>query len=131
MNIINRQAAEALIHDQVVSTIFQDAPKSSVFMQLARKLPNMTSKQTRIPVLDLLPMAYWVNGDTGYKQTSRQAWENVYLTAAELAVIVPIPEAVLDDADYDIMGEVTPRVNEAIGQRVDSAALFGVNRPSE
>ena len=84
MNIINRQAAEALIHDQVVSTIFQDAPKSSVFMQLARKLPNMTSKQTRIPVLDLLPMAYWVNGDTGYKQTSRQAWENVYLTAAEL-----------------------------------------------
>ena len=30
MNIINRQAAEALIHDQVVSTIFQDAPKSSV-----------------------------------------------------------------------------------------------------
>lgn len=131
MNIINRQAAEALIHDQIVSTIFQDAPKSSVFMQLARKLPNMTSKQTRIPVLDLLPMAYWVNGDTGYKQTSRQAWENVYLTAAELAVIVPIPEAVLDDADYDIMGEVTPRVNEAIGQRVDSAALFGVNRPSE
>lgn len=130
-NLIDRARAEALIQEQVVSTIFQDAPKQSVFMSLARKLPNMTSKQTRIPVLDMLPVAYWVNGDTGFKQTSQQAWDNVYLTAAELAVIVPIPEAVLDDADFDILGEVTPRVNEAIGARVDAAVLFGTNRPAE
>jgi phage capsid family len=128
---INRTEAEALIQEQVVNTIFQDAPKQSVFLSMARKLPNMTSKQTRIPVLDMLPMTYWVNGDTGHKQTSQQAWDNVYLTAAELAVIVPIPEAVLDDASFDIIGEVTPRINEAIGQRVDSATIFGVNRPSE
>ena len=63
------------------------------------------------------------------KQTSRQAWDNVFIEAAELAVIVPIPEAVLDDAEFDIFGEITPRVNEAIGQRVDSAIIFGVNRP--
>lgn len=130
-DMIDRARAEALIQEQVVSTIFQDAPKQSVFMSLARKLPNMTSKQTRIPVLDMLPVAYWVNGDTGFKQTSQQAWDNVYLTAAELAVIVPIPEAVLDDADFDILGEVTPRVNEAIGARVDAAVLFGTNRPAE
>lgn len=128
---INRTEAEALIQEQVVNTIFQDVPKQSAFLSAARKLPNMTSKQTRIPVLDMLPMAYWVNGDTGYKQTSKQAWDNVYLTAAELAVIVPIPEAVLDDASFDIIGEVTPRINEAIGQRIDSAAIFGVNRPAE
>lgn len=130
-NVIDRSRAEALIREQVVSTIFQDAPKQSVVMQLGRKLPNMTSKQTRIPVLSMLPLAYWVNGDTGYKQTSRQAWENVYLTAGELAVIVPIPEAVLADAEFDILGEVTPRVNEAIGLRVDQAILFGINRPAE
>ena len=130
-NVIDRSRAEALIREQVVSTIFQDAPKQSVVMQLGRKLPNMTSKQTRIPVLSMLPLAYWVNGDTGYKQTSRQAWENVYLTAGELAVIVPIPEAVLADAEFDILGEVTPRVNEAIGLRVDQAVLFGINRPAE
>lgn len=131
VNITNRQDAEALIREQVVSTIFQDAPKQSVFMGLAKKLPNMTSKQTRIRVLDFLPTAYWVNGDTGMKQTTRQAWDNVYLTAGELAVIVPIPEAVLDDAEFDIMGEITPRVNEAIGQCVDSAIVFGYNRPAE
>ena len=131
VNITNRADAEALIREQIVSTIFQDAPKQSVFMGMARKLPNMTSKQTRVRVLDFLPTAYWVDGDTGMKQTTRQAWDNVYLTAGELAVIVPIPEAVFDDAEMDIMGEITPRVNEAIGQKVDAAIIFGDNRPKE
>lgn len=130
VHITSRADAEAIIREQVVSTIFQDAPKQSVFMSLARKLPNMTSNQTRIRVLDFLPTAYWVDGDTGMKQTSRQAWDNVFINAAELAVIVPIPEAVLDDAEFDIFGEITPRVNEAIGQRVDSAIIFGANRPA-
>ena len=106
--IVSRERAEALIREQVMNSVFQEAPKSSILMQLGRRLPNMTSKQTRAPVLSMLPMAYWVGGDTGVKQTSRQEWENVFLTAAELAVIVPIPEAVLADASFDIIGEVTP-----------------------
>lgn len=130
VHITSRADAEAIIREQVISTIFQDAPKQSVFMSMARKLPNMTSNQTRMRVLDFLPTAYWVEGDTGMKQTSKQAWDNVYMNAAELAVIVPIPEAVLADAEFDIFGEITPRVNEAIGQRVDSAIIFGVNRPA-
>ena len=44
---------------------------------------------------------------------------------------MPIPEAVFDDAEMDIMGEITPRVNEAIGQKVDAAIIFGDNRPKE
>lgn len=54
----------------------------------------------------------------------------MYITAEELAVIVPIPEAVVADASFDILGEVQPRVMEAIGQRVDGATIFGVNRPA-
>lgn len=131
MPMISRQNAEALIREQIVQTIFQDVPKQSTFMSLARKLPNMTSNQTRIRVNDLLPLAYWVNGDNGFKQTSAQAWDNVYLTAGELAVIVPIPEAVLNDAEIDIFGEVTPRVSEAMGQKIDSAVFFGIDRPAE
>lgn len=130
INTTSRADAEALIQEQLINTIQQDAPQQSIFMRLAKKLPNMTSRQTRIPVLDMLPMAYWVNGDTGYKSTTQQAWDNVFLTAEELAVIVPIPEAVVDDASFDIMGEIQPRVMESIGERVDSAVIFGVNRPA-
>ena len=73
MAIISREKAEAIIREQVVQQIFQDAPKQSAFLGMARKLPNMTSNQTRIRVLDFLPTAYWVNGDTGFKQTTEQA----------------------------------------------------------
>ena len=131
VNITNRADAEAIIREQIVSNIFQDAPKQSVFMSMARKLPNMTSNQTRIRVLDFLPTAYWVNGDTGMKQTTRQAWDNVYINAGELAVIVPISDAVLSDAEFDIFGEITPRVMESIGQKVDAAIIFGDNRLAE
>ena len=129
MDAILRSKAEALIKEQITNTIMQDTPKNSIVMQLGKRLPNMTSQQTRVPVLSMLPMAYWVNGDTGYKQTSQQTWENVYIDAGELAVIVPIPEAVVNDASFDIVGEVIPRVNEAIGAKVDQAILFGINRP--
>ena len=129
--MINREAVEALIQEQIAPSIFQDVPKASQFMALARKLPNMTSKQTRIPVIDFLPLAYFVNGDTGKKSITRQEWDKVFMTAAEIAVIVPIPEAVLDDASYDIMGEVTPRVVEAFGAKIDGAVIFGVDRPAE
>lgn len=131
VNITNRADAEAIIREQIVSNIFQDAPKHSVFLSMAKKLPNMTSNQTRMRVLDFLPTAYWVNGDTGMKQTTRQAWDNVFINAGELAVIVPISDAVLSDAEFDIFGEVTPRVMEAIGQKVDAAVIFGDNRPAE
>ena len=131
VNVVTREKVEALIREQVTPAIFQDTPKESVVLSLGKKLPNMSSKTTRIRVTDILPMAYWVDGDTGMKQTSDMAWDNVYLTAGELAVIVPIPEAVLDDAEFDIIGEIKPRVIEAIGQKVDSAILFGVNRPRE
>ncbi|MFR5148163.1 MAG: hypothetical protein ACLTER_00275 [Ruminococcus sp.] len=36
VNITNRADAEAIIREQIVSNIFQDAPKNSVFMGMAR-----------------------------------------------------------------------------------------------
>jgi HK97 family phage major capsid protein len=86
--------------------------------------------QRRIPVLSTLPTAYFVNGDTGQKKTSNQAWGNKFFDAEELAVIIPIPEAVLDDVDYDIWAEVKPRLMEAFGLAFDQAVLFGTNAPA-
>lgn len=130
MAIIDRTRAEALIQEQLAPTIIQDVAKESKFLRYAKRLPNMTSNQTRMRVLDTLPIAYWVNGDTGFKQTTEAAWDNVYLNAEEVACIIPIPEAVLADANIDIFGEVKPRVIEAFGNKIDSAAIFGIDTPS-
>lgn len=129
-SVITRSDAEALITEQVMQEIIQGVTEQSVVLSMGRKLPNMTSNKTRMKVLDSLPMAYWVEGDTGFKQTTDVAWKNKYINAEELAVIVPIPEAVLDDADYDIWGEIKPRIIEAFGEKIDAAVLFGTDKPT-
>ncbi|NLV74050.1 MAG: hypothetical protein GXY52_05140, partial [Chloroflexi bacterium] len=40
-----------------------------------------------------LPTAYFVDGETGLKQTTKVEWANVMLSAEELAVIVPVPQS--------------------------------------
>lgn len=128
-SMINRTGAADLIPVQVSREIIQEVPTQSVFLRLANRMPNMTSKQTKMPVMATAPTAYFVNGDTGLKQTTNMTWDNVYITAEELAVIVPIPEAVLDDSDYDIWGEARPRITEALGKAIDAAVFFGTNKP--
>lgn len=129
-NIIDRSGAEALIPTQEANEIIQGTIAQSAVLSRGRKLANMTSRQYKMPVLDMLPIAYFVNGDTGQKKTTKEAWDKKFITAEEIAVIVPIPEAVLYDSEYDIWAEVKPRVTESFGAVIDGAALFGVNKPS-
>ena len=128
--MIDRQSLSGLIPEPVTREIIQGVTEGSAVLRMGRKLPNMTSKTQTMNVLDMLPTAYWVDGDTGFKQTSKQAWDKKKIYAEELAVIIPIPEAVLDDADYDIWGEVKPRIVDAFGQKIDDAILFGVDKPA-
>ena len=128
---IDRTKLGGLIPEPATREIFQDVVAQSAFLKHAKRLPNMTSGTQAINVLDMLPLAYWVDGDNGFKQTSAQAWEKKRLYAQELAVIIPIPESVLDDANYDIWGEIKPRIVEAMGRRIDDATLFGVGKPAQ
>ena len=130
VNVITRSDLSGLIPEPVTREIIQGVTESSAVLKMGRKLPNMTSKTQQMNVLDMLPEAYFVNGDTGTKQTTKMAWDKKKIYAEEIAAIVPIPEAVLDDADYDIWGEVRPRLVEAFGKVIDAAILFGTNKPS-
>lgn len=129
-NLIDRTGAESLIPVQEANEIIQGTITQSAVLSRGRKLANMTSKQYKVPVLDMLPIAYFVNGDTGQKKTSKMAWDKKFIVAEEIAVIVPIPEAVLDDSEYDIWAEVKPRITEAFGKVIDGAILFDAEKPS-
>lgn len=129
-NIVNRTDLSGLIPEPVTREIIQGVTEGSAVLHMGRRLPNMMSKTQTMNVLDMLPTAYFVNGDTGMKQTTKMKWDKKKIYAEEIAVIVPIPEAVLDDADYDIWGEVRPRLVEAFGKVIDGAILFGTNKPT-
>lgn len=127
--IINDTATTSLIPPEHATEIIKEAPKSSAMLTMARKV-QMSKKQKTQPVLSTLPDAYWVNGTTGLKQTTDAAWSSLTITAEELATLVVIPDAIIDDADVPLWEEVKPYLAEAIGRKIDQACIFGVDKPS-
>ena len=139
MTYIPRSGAEALMPEEFQKEIIENVPESSAVMSLGYRGPNMSRLQKRLPVLSVLPTAYFSNpgptartddSDKQFKKTSRLLWENKYLDAEELNVIVAIPEAVLEDSDYDIWAEAKPKLLEAYGLAFDQAVFYGINAPA-
>jgi HK97 family phage major capsid protein len=128
-NVTSRTDAAPLIPEEVVDAILTKTTEQSAVLTLFRRIP-VNRAQARMPVLSALPVAYWVTGDTGQKQTTELAWQNKYLNVEEIAVILPIPNNVADDIDYNIWDEAEPLVAEAVGRTLDSAAFFGTNAPA-
>jgi HK97 family phage major capsid protein len=128
-NIVSRPDADPLIPEDVAGEAIAAATKQSAALALFRRL-SMGSKLTRVPVLSALPVAYWVNGDTGLKQTTDSAWSGLMLEAEEIATILPVPENVVDDAEFDLWGELRPVLGEAIAATLDAAVFGGGARPA-
>jgi len=127
-DIITRDDASALIPEEVSNEIFQELPKQSAALSMFRSV-RLSRKQQRLPVASILPIAYFRNGDTGMAQTSKLEWANKYLNVEEVNVVVPIPDTVLSDSEFDIWGEAKPKIAEAAGAKIDGAVFFGTDRP--
>lgn len=128
-NIINRSDAEALIPEEVSRAMLGKAVQGSAVLDLFRRIP-VSRKSVRFPVLSALPVAYWVTGDTGLKQTTEIAWANKYLTVEELATIVPVPDNVIADMEVDVWDSAQPLIVEAFHKALDEAVFFGSNAPA-
>lgn len=130
---IDKTNVEALIETQVANEIFEGVVRESKALSMFKRLPNMTSDKTKLRVLDSLPIAYFVDESTnnGRKNLTKMAWDKKYINAAELAVIVPIKENVLNDTSIDIWAEVKPRIVEAFGKKIDNAIFNGTDKPAD
>lgn len=128
-NIVSRTDAAATIPEVVSNQMLANLQSTSAALQLFTRIPLSTA-QTRFPVVSALPTAYFVNGDTGLKQTTEVNWANKYINVEEIAAIVPIPDSVLADSSFDVWAQVRPLIEQAIGRTLDAAVFFGTNKPA-
>jgi HK97 family phage major capsid protein len=105
------------------------ATEDSATLQLFRRIP-VSRNQIRFPILSALPVAYWVTGDTGLKQTTEMAWDNKFLNIEEIATIMPVPENVAADVEINVWDNAEPYIVEAFYRALDSAVFFGTNAPA-
>lgn len=130
---IVRNDVDALIETQVANEIFEGTIRQSKALSMFKRLPNATSDKTKLRVLDSLPVAYFVDetSSNGRKNITKLAWDKKYINIAELAVIVPIKENLLNDSSIDIWATVRPRIEEAFAKKIDNAMFFGVDKPTD
>lgn len=128
-NIISRADAQSLMPEEVSNSLLKGLQNESAALDLFTRIP-VGRAQVRLPVLSALPIAYFVTGDTGLKQTTEVNWGNKFLNIEEIAAIVPVPDSVIADSGEPIWGQVQPLVEQAIGRTLDAAVFFGSNKPS-
>lgn len=129
-SLIDRSDVGSLIPSEFSNEFIGQIAKESAVLSLARRLRDMNRYQKTLPVISALALAYFVDGETGLKQTTELQWTDKVITAEELAVIVPVAQSTLDDATINIWDEVRPELVTALGVAVDNAVLRGTNKPS-
>ena len=118
-----------IISEQMGRAILQSATESSVVLRLAT-IQRMTTAQAQIPVLSALPTAKFLSGVGSSKPVTRMEWTTEHIVAEEVAAILPLPTAWLDDSQFNVWGEVRPRLAEAVAQTIDLAVLTGQGAPA-
>lgn len=129
MAMITDADIQALITPEIQREVIDDIVKGSAVLRHFTRLPNMTTSQRELRILDTLPLTYWVDGNTGFKKTTNLEWENKRIIAQELAVIVPIAINNIRDSAIDVWATVRKRCVESMLKKIDQAIITGEDKP--
>ena len=118
----------SLIPVSIAQEIIQKASEQSVVLQLGRRQP-MPTAQVNVPFLKTLPASGWVNGIGGAKPQTTVEWSSSTITTEEVAAVVAVPQASIDDAGIPIWANVQQAIVDSISYSIDAAVLFGTGAP--
>jgi hypothetical protein len=126
-----QQTQNLLLPEEVSEVILRGTAERSAIRKHARSIP-MTTNTRRLTEAEVTGAnVFWV-GEGQRKSTDapnaqQKSWT---LSAAELAVIVPIDENVQEDAAVDLFELYQPAIETAIARKLDAATLFGLDVPT-
>lgn len=129
MDMITNAGIDAIITPEIRNEVIEDIVKESVILRHFTRLPNMTTSQQEIRILDTLPVTYWVDGNTGFKKTSSLEWEAKRITAQEIAVIIPVAINNVRDSAVDIWNVIRRAIVENFHKKIDEAIIIGKDKP--
>ena len=127
---ITRSGASSLIPVEQANEIIKNVTEQSTFLRMARRLPNMSSNTREYPIAQTEPIAGFVTGDTGLKPVTNATWGKKTITAEEIAAIIPVPDNVAADSNFDIFAQLRPQLEAAAGKVIDAAVFFGTSKPT-
>lgn len=115
---------------QFSTTIIEEAIQQSAALQLGNRIP-MGTRVAEMPVPATFPKAGWSTTDYG----ARKPYTDLGLTtrtitAEEVAAVVAIPDAMVEDSTINLWNWVRPRLAEAIAAAIDDAIFFGIDAPA-
>ena len=124
--------AGILLPDEVSEEFLRGAAERSLVQTYGRSVP-MQAQNKKITEAEVDGASvFWV-GEGARKSTdaptmSSKTWT---MSAAELAVIIPLDENVADDASVDLFDLYKPAIETAIARKLDAAAIFGTDAPTD
>lgn len=112
----------------VSGVLVQAAMRQSTALKLGLQMP-VSTRYNKVPVLTDHADAYWVGTpDIGLKQTTSIGLGMDDLVVEELAAILPVPQAVVDDCTengFPLLDYIRPELVRAMSVKLDDAVLWG------
>ena len=83
-----------------------------------------------MPVVSASPAAGFVDPVTGLKPQGVIDWTPIAPTAAEIGVLVALPDAFVDDASFPVWASVKAEIVKSFVRVFEEAALYGIDAPA-
>lgn len=119
-----------LIPNEVSFELLNSTAVQSVVMKLGRRLRNMSTHESELPVLSALASASIRDGEYDLIETTKMQWENKVITAKHVDAIVVVSQDSLADSGIPLWDEIKPELVNAAAQVIDLAMLYGTGKPS-
>lgn len=116
-----------LIPTTIAAQITAEAVQQSLALQLGQRVP-MPAGVSVVPVPKTFPRASWTATGTRKPFTDFSIGTE-QLSAEEVAAVISIPDAYVEDVSMNLWNYARPLLSEAIGIALDLAALWGVDSP--
>lgn len=114
---------------EYVRNMFAEAEKTSVVLKRAKRQTINTSALS-FPILSLDGQAKFLNGPIDQKPVAEVSGGLARMNVEELALIVPIADAIVADGGPELDREILAKIKEEFARVIDLAVLFGSGKPT-